>query len=101
MVPIVDYGMHFRRLTLLMIRKKYVELDFLDIDFTLMEGYAIPNPNDGSMDTEKLGNETNVDQDTIEGGTNPPTNEESIIISDDPLTNQPTNVSLFVTKLND
>ena len=39
--------MTFKRLALFMIREKYHDLDFSDINFTDMKGYDIPDPTDG------------------------------------------------------
>ena len=41
---IVKYGMTFRRSTLFLIRKKYPDLDFSDINFLNMMGHDIQDP---------------------------------------------------------
>ena len=40
--------MGYRRSALFMIRRKYSNLDLFDVDLTLMEGYNIPDPMEGS-----------------------------------------------------
>ena len=45
---ILKYEMNYRRFALFMIRRKYPDLDFSDINFTDIEGYNIPNLADGS-----------------------------------------------------
>ena len=47
MADIVKFGMSFKRLTLFMIRKKYLDLDLSDVDLTLMEGHNVPDPTEG------------------------------------------------------
>ena len=51
---ILKYGMSFKRSTIFMIKRKYPELDLFDIDLTLMHGYDIPDPTDGSEPIEDL-----------------------------------------------
>ena len=43
---IVKFGMTFKRSALFMIRKKYPDLDFSDINFTDMRGHNIPDPSE-------------------------------------------------------
>ena len=45
---ILKFGITFRRSALFMIREKYHDLDFSDINFTNMKGYNVPDPVDGS-----------------------------------------------------
>ena len=45
---ILKFGMTFRRSAIFMIKEKYPDLDFSDINFTDMKGYNIPYPSDGS-----------------------------------------------------
>ena len=51
---ILKYGMSFRRSAIFMIKQKYPKLDLFDINLTLMHGYDIPDPTDGSEPIEDL-----------------------------------------------
>ena len=46
---IVKYGMTFKRSTLFLIREKYPDLDFSDINFLDMKGHDIQDPDEGGV----------------------------------------------------
>ena len=54
----MTFEMSYKRSALFMIKKKYLDLDFTDIDLTQMEGYNIHDPVDGSESIEDL----NIDE---------------------------------------
>ena len=65
---ILKYGMSFRRSSIFMIKQKYHELDLSDINLTLMHGYDVSNPTNGS---EPIG-DLNVGRSLLEIAANQP-----------------------------
>ena len=60
---IIEYEICFKRSALFMIKRKYHDLDLSDVDLTLMEGYDVPDLNDGPTVVEELVPKANVVQD--------------------------------------
>ena len=67
------------------------DLDFLNVDLTLMERYNVLDLNDGSTQVKELGPKADVDQDVAEDENDPSTPDT--LMSPEPNVVNPINVS--------